>query len=160
MALNPYSRRPAARVVHVRTFRDGADTLTLAFFRPGPIENCAALDYGNELIAQFLGSKSKPGPGWPAIGGVSVKVSPTVIQNATALQFMQPDNAADYKDEKTGEPAQFVSAEEFVAFQAVLLPDTWDAILNFRLEVASDTGEIPPTSGAGTGASSEPVSGN
>lgn len=147
MAINPFTKRPKERPVFTRTFEDDGATFTLTFRKPGQIENSAAYDLGEELVERYLGTDTKPGPGFPPIGGIAVHVTETALKTGALYAVMQPADAVER-----------YSAEEFVAFQATLSDECWQAVASFSQEVRDGTASVPPTCEADTASSSASAS--
>jgi hypothetical protein len=147
MAVNPFTRRPKVRPVFSRSFVDEDWAFTLTFKKPGPLENSAAWDRGEELNKRYLGDDDSKGMDFLLADGTVVELSPTVIRNACAYETMQPRDAGErYR------------AEDFIAFQATLSDQCWQEVTDFAREVRKGATDVPPTSGGATVPSSESAS--
>lgn len=120
MPFDPWRRRAKERAVESREFTDGGDTFRLTLRELNAVDCAAQYDRIDSLCKQYI----EEGQPFPAVGGEVVRLSHKLIECATLLEAMQPEDAPERYD-----------ALDLIAMAHGLAPETWIAIQDFAAAV-------------------------
>jgi hypothetical protein len=155
MAYSPWNRRPPVLPERTRTFElVSGESLTITLRKLGTVEQTEVFELAQRLTEryvtgdeEFVESKGASGVGpvpFPPLAGEFITPTTSMIQSAAFAQIMQQ-----------GDPATWMDADTWIAFQAVEDAADWFAIQKFIREVntlgkAEDprAADIPNGSGA------------